>query len=287
MIKMPQAAAPTPVQNTHADTQHEKHPGITMSNAEYHAHDSISSTAMTFMDESYAHFKHRALFNYETATMDLGSAYHSLTLEPEKFDLEFSIEPDNARRNTTIGKQIWDDFEEKRAGRTAVAQTDVNTAIRMASNTTVILNELLGVENFHEHGWAERTFIVTDPATGLVLRCRPDFLTRTGVLLDLKSAAKFTDMDLKKSVTDRKYARATAFYIKVLGLAGIRVKRAALIFAESTQGSMVKVRTFPDHIISEEMRKLDEQLIGYAKYLSGENKATIAKNIEPWPEREE
>ena len=282
MIKMPQAA-PAPVQDQTTPAA----PGLTMSNAEYHAHDSISATGMTYMDESCAHFKHRGRFNYETATMDLGSAFHTLTLEPHNFDLEFISQPENAKRNTTIGKQMWEDHEEKRAGRISISKADVDKAAIMAGNTTVILNELLGVDNFHDHGWAERTFIVTDPETGLQLRCRPDFLTFKGILLDLKSAAKFTDRDLKGSVTERKYARATAFYIKVLGIAGVPVKRSALVFAESTQGHMVKVRTIPDHILEEERVKLDDQLRGYARYMRGEEKAQIAKNIEPYPEREE
>jgi len=284
MLTMPPKEQPAASQPVSTKPQA---PGLTMTNAEYHAHDSISATAMTFMDESYAHFKHRKRFDYETATMDLGSAFHTLTLEPHNFELEFLPQPVGAKRNTTIGKQIWEDHEEKLAGRISIAAADVDKADRMAANTTVILNELLGVENFHDHGWAERTFIVTDPATGLQLRCRPDFLTFKGILLDLKSAAKFTDRDLKNSVTDRKYARATAFYKKVLGLAGVPIKRSALVFCESTQGHMVKVRTIPEHILEEEERKLNEQLMGYSKYLKGEAKAQIAKNIEPWPEREE
>ena len=76
-----------------------------MSNADYHADPAISSTSLKFMEESFIHFDNRHLFKFGTKTMNLGTAFHTLTLEPEKFSEEFAIEPINAPRNTVIGKQ--------------------------------------------------------------------------------------------------------------------------------------------------------------------------------------
>ena len=280
MIKMPQKAPEPKKDNPQT-------PGAHMTNSEYHDHPAISSTQLKLMDESYAHFKHSGLFKYTTDTMDFGTLVHTMTLEPETFEEEFSIQPKGAKINTTIGKQIWEDYEEKLNGRLSVKEDEVKLAESMAYNARIMMNELLSVEDFSRTGWSELSFIVVDPYTQLQLKCRPDFITKDGILLDLKTTSKINDRDLKSTVTDFNYARQVAFYIKVLELSGIKVRRAALVFAESTRGNMVKVRMFDDAILDEARRSIDEMLEGYSKYLRGEIKATIAKNITPWPEREE
>ncbi len=278
MIKMP--GAPTPKQNN-------PKPGHDLTNKEYHDNPAISSSELKLMDESYAHFKNKELFKYTTPTMDFGTLVHTMTLEPENFEFEFSVQPLGAKRNTTIGKQIWEDFEEKLNGRISVKDEEVTLAKDMARNATAIISELLGVEDFTKTGWPERSFVTTDPATQLQLKCRPDFITKDGIMLDLKTTSRISEKDLKATVTDFNYARQIAFYVKVLELSGIKVKRAALVFVESSGGNMVKVKMFDDVILQEARQSIDDMLVGYAKYLSGELKATIAKNISPWPEREE
>jgi len=278
MLKMPQPEQP--------QTQ-DIGPGIIMTNEEYHEHPAISSSQLKLMDESYAHFKHRELFKFTTGTMDFGTLVHTMTLEPETFDQEFSVQPVGAKKSTTIGKQKWEDHEAKLDGRISVGEDEVKLAAAMAVNAKAIINELLGVEDFTQAGYAERSFFAIDPATQLEIKCRVDFLTKALIMLDLKSTKRIDDRDLKSTVTDFNYARQIAFYEKVLELNGIKPKRSALVFAESAGGNFVKIRMFDDVIIDEARRDIDEKLIGYAKYLSGESKASIAKNILPWPEREE
>ena len=262
-------------------------PGIDMTNEEYHAHEAISSSDMKLLQESPAHLLNKKLFKYTTKNMDFGTLVHTMTLEPHNFDNEFLVQPVGAKRSTTIGKQKWEQHEADLGTRISVPQDDIALATKMAHNATVIINELLRVDNFHDHGWAERSFFVTDPETGLQLKVRPDFLTKGGIMLDIKTTSKISDRDLKSAVTDYEYARQVAFYTKALGIAGITVNKAALVFIETGGGNMVKVRFFDSNTLTEETYNLGVMLEGYAAHLDGSRRIPLAKEITPWQKRED
>ena len=83
--------------------------------------------------------------------MNLGTAFHTLTLEPEKFSEEFAIEPVNAPRNTTIGKQKWEHFESELNGRSPISQKDFEVAETMAQNARIIGETLFNKEGENEN----------------------------------------------------------------------------------------------------------------------------------------
>jgi len=247
-----------------------------MSNKEYHEHSAISSTTLGYMDESFVHFDNRKLFKFGSKAMNLGTAFHTLTLEPEKFEEEFAIEPINAPKNTTIGKQKWEYFEETLNGRTAISNDDYEKAKVMANNARVI-----GESLFNKTAQVEHSFIVTDPETGLLLKCRPDFLvSNEGILIDLKSTANADEYELKKSISKYEYVRQLAFYIKVLEIAGINIKIAALFFTPTTAPHMPKIRYVDQRKIDEARQDIDTMLKSYADYKAGNTQAKIAKLIE-------
>ncbi len=264
---------PTP----EAPPQETKH----MTNEEYHAHPAISSTDLKLLEESSAHLENKVLFKYTTDSMDFGTLVHTLTLEPHNFDNEFLVQPVGAKRNTTIGKQKWEMHEADLSGRISIAQGDVAKAWRMAQNATTIINKLLMVDDFLQIGRAEETHILTDQNTGLQIKCRPDFLTNSDILLDIKTIADISTRGIKKAVTEYNYPRSLAFYKHVLGQKGRRIKRAALVFIESSNGHMVKVRFFDANTDANSTIEVQELLGAHAAYVAG-GSFSIAHEVTPY-----
>jgi len=247
-----------------------------MSNKDYHANPAISSTTLKYMEESFVHFDNRKLFKFGSKAMNLGTAFHTLTLEPEKFEQEFAIEPIDAKRNTTIGKAKWEDFEETLNGRDQISNDDYEKAKVMSANARAI-----GETLFSKEAEIENSYIVTDPETGLILKCRPDFLVaQDGILIDLKSTMNADEYELKKSISKYDYVRQLAFYIKVLEIAGIKIKTAALFFVPTSAPHMPKIRFVAQDKLDQARQDIDNMLKDYAEYKAGNKQATIAKLIE-------
>ena len=145
--------------------------GFIMTNNEYHSLEAISSTSLKFLEESSLHFENRDLFKMESPSLNLGTAVHTLTLEPEKFNEEFAKEPKNAPKNATIGKAKWAEFEENLGEKTPIGIKDLELGERMSLNLRTILHDYL------KTGIKERSFFST--YRGMQTKCRPDLMFET------------------------------------------------------------------------------------------------------------
>ncbi len=162
-----------------------------MSNADYHALPSVSSSQLKTILRSPAHY-HAAYLagaprKEPTASMVLGSLTHTLFLEPEQYGSEYIIAPDCDRR-TKDGKAVYAAFQDAADGMTIVTAEQRDTAHAMA-------RALCG-HQIHEAmtgGHAEASIFWTDEQTGLACRIRPDYhiapceMWPTGLIIDVKS----------------------------------------------------------------------------------------------------
>ena len=80
--------------------------GFIMSNNEYHSLDAVSSTSLKFLEESSLHFENRDLFKMDSPSLNLGTAVHTLTLEPEKFEELKKVKPGNLEEGKEILKDL-------------------------------------------------------------------------------------------------------------------------------------------------------------------------------------
>lgn len=91
------------------------------SNEQYHSSDAVSASALkTIKLKSIWHWLNDNFTG--TDATDLGSAIHSILLEPETFDKEFAFVPEGAKRNTIAGKKIWAEFNEEHQGKTHLSR---------------------------------------------------------------------------------------------------------------------------------------------------------------------
>jgi exodeoxyribonuclease VIII len=164
---------------------------IGMSNADYHAQPSVSSSQLKTILRSPAHYRAAYLEDAPrkepTASMVLGSLTHTLFLEPENFGSEYIIAPDCDRR-TKDGKAVYAAFQDAAEGLTIITADQLQTAQAMA-------NAMCGhiIHEAMTGGHAEASIFWTDEQTGLACRIRPDYhiapceMWPTGLIIDVKT----------------------------------------------------------------------------------------------------
>ena len=188
-----------------------------MTNAEYHALDAISSTAVKSVSkQSVAHWL--GATRKETPALAVGSAIHSLALEPEKNDVVRG--PETRRGNA------WKDAvaEAKTFNPDAIvlpeAEFDEIEKIAASARAHPVMQDYLE----HQDSKIEMSIVLTDPDYGFELRARPDlFNVSNGMMIDLKSTIDASPRGFARSAVNFGYFTQAAFYRRVLTLEGLPV----------------------------------------------------------------
>lgn len=153
-----------------------------MGNETYHGSDGISKSGlMMFADnpEKY-HWKYILGNDPDTTKkhLDVGQAFHTATLEPEKFEKFFIVAPP-LNKNSNAYKE-WKATIKK--DRVILDVKDYDMAMGMSQKVRrhpIARNLVVG-------GFAEASIFATDPETGELVKVRPDYKTGD-VVVDLKS----------------------------------------------------------------------------------------------------
>jgi len=245
-----------------------------MSNTEYHKLPEIGSSSLKHLEESSLHFENKDLFNMDSPSLNLGTAVHTLTLEPEKFDEEFSREPKNAPRNTTIGKAKWEAFNEALGDKTPIGGEDLEIAEEIARNFRAIMRDYLAT------GISERSFFSEE--MDIPMKCRPDLLFQTAdgwIIFDLKTTKDITKM--ARTIEDYRYDRAMAWYRRVKKANGYNIIGTVLAFAESagTEHS-VKLRMLNSEDLATADTEIDELLQKHQEFKKTGRVTGMIKPIE-------
>lgn len=185
-----------------------------MNNKDYHADVSrISKSGLDLVAKSPLHYWSKYLDpNREpespTPALILGSAFHSIVLEPHKFNTEFAVAP-KVDRKTSAGKQIWSDFEELNSHKTLLTSDQYDTIQRMRDS----VRNHPAVDALLSTGVAEQTLHWTDQATGVPCKARPDWMTARGIIVDLKSTEDASIEAFSRSSYSYRYHVQSAFYL--------------------------------------------------------------------------
>lgn len=204
-----------------------------MSNEEYHARPEFSSSQLKDMLRSGAHFySNHVLKEVERESktaMDFGTLAHTLFLEPDQFEAEFAVLPEDAPKcptetmlkaknpsPDTLGKiAFWENFEAEHAGKIIVTAEQIQGAQRIVEN----LKQLsMYAEMQNNFGMAEASIFFTDPAFDLELRIRPDWHIAPckafpfGLILDLKTTTDARPNAFSKKCGDFGYDLSAAMY---------------------------------------------------------------------------
>jgi hypothetical protein len=161
----------------------------------YHGLPLISASGLKVIDSDCpAQFRHD-LDNPDdggTIATDIGTAAHLIFLEPEDFTRK--VEPLNVDSyQSKAAREARDAAREQ--GRTPLRAKDYETILAMRE---ALFRQ---VGNLFVGGVPERTYIWRDPRTGVLCKCRPDYV-RPELLIDFKTSGSANPRAFRSRVFD-------------------------------------------------------------------------------------
>jgi exodeoxyribonuclease VIII len=207
---------------------------IGMPDDAYHSHDSVSKSMLDLVNRSPAHLAY-AQEKDQTRGMVIGSAIHCAILEPLRFDKEYMILKGVTKRTESTYKQAIKQRDEALTLTEAEGDNVLGMQEAMQLNPTAI-------KELKKDGYAELSAFVTCPVTGLLLRCRYDWVTLyDNNCIDLKKTQDVRYEAFQKSVANYRYHVQDAFYSYVYKLITGNKLRFRFLTVEEQQPHANKV----------------------------------------------
>lgn len=185
-----------------------------ISNDAYHGGAGISKSGLDVVARSPLHYWSKYLDPQRerrepTASMRLGTAIHTAVLEPGEFANRHHVAPAVDRR-TKDGKAMWVEAEDAAAaaGAELISNEDAQVCIRIAEQ---VRSHPTAVKVFST-GQAELSCYWTDEETGVLCKCRPDWLGLP-LVVDLKSTEDASVEGFARSAWTYRYWVQAAWYM--------------------------------------------------------------------------
>lgn len=180
---------------------------LVLTNTEYHQHPAVGSSSLKHMLKSPAHYNYN-LKNPVVATpaMLLGSAIHEAILEPNLFEANVVVMPKFEGKGSVALKDAW---LMQNHGKRILKQDDFDMIqnIVQAVKMNKLASQLLST------GAAEESYFWQDPDTGIVCKCRPDYLREKHILVDVKSTIDASMDGFPTQIARHKYHLQAAYYL--------------------------------------------------------------------------
>lgn len=182
-----------------------------LSNAAYHASPGLSNSGLSDLLRSPWHFYSLHLdpnrpAEDQTAAQLAGTLAHTLILEPETFEQFYAVGPE-----VTRSTKVWKEFEASNPGRMCIKPSELEPARLQA--TSVRSHPRLG--QLLSAGRAEVSAYWTDLETGVLCRCRPDWVhtsTLGAILVDVKTCGDARPEEFTRQIARMGYHRQAAWY---------------------------------------------------------------------------
>lgn len=265
---------PEPQSHVPDDIQPGIYFGVT--NEAYHAGPGVSKSQLDDIADTPAIYlwrKNAPVDTEKTKPLDIGTAFHCCTLEPDEFSNRFILAPEFNRR-TSAGKEEEKAFLESCAssGKTVITAEEGRKLDLMRQS---IMALPLGKWLLESAGFCESSIYWEDTETGLLCRCRPDkIITEYNWIVDVKTTA-----DIHKFRTayyDYRYHVQDAFYSDGYRAQFNEIPTFVFLVASTT----IECGRYPVEIF---MMGDDAKLAGQREYRR--NLQTLAEclNSDEWP----
>lgn len=186
---------------------------VVMDNEPYHQAAGISKSHLDEVARSPRHYWNRYLNpNYRrpepTEAMRLGSAIHAAMLEPDVFAKQYCMRPPGIDLRTTIGKQRFAAFEAENLGKDILKEDDHRLCMDLAK----ALRDHPVAGPLFSDGKSEQCYFATDPETGALVKCKPDWQIDNGMMVDLKSTTDASPSTFSRDVAKYRYFVQSPWY---------------------------------------------------------------------------
>lgn len=212
-----------------ANVQPGLYPGL--ANEVYHACPGISNSGLAQIDKSPWHYYSRCIDPKRPPAEEKpgqfeGELMHCALLEPDQFDTRYVLGP-TLNRNTKAWKE-WV-AHNTQDGRVAIQGDQYEKAMAQAASARALPDVAAAVVS----GDREVSAFWRDPVTGVLCRCRPDFVHDAGnnrvVLLDAKGYSSADPHEFARQAARKGYHRQAAYYSDGYALAA-EVEVLAFVF---------------------------------------------------------
>lgn len=206
-----------------------------MSNDDYHSSIGISKSGLDLVEISPLHYWQKYLApkdedeeqKQDKGHFKLGTAIHTAILEPEEFYDRYILLPEDAPRKpsktqreakkpsdeTLYAIGWWDDFNAKCEANGVVIldqkEMKLCDGVIQSVRGSRIGRKIFGMSG----GQPEVSVYWNDPVTGVLCKCRPDYLVNPGFVLDVKSTKSAAPDDFMRSAFNYGYHMQAAWYL--------------------------------------------------------------------------
>lgn len=182
-----------------------------MSMEDYQKAEGVSRSMLVNMLRSPAHaLYHKEHSKVATPAMVLGSAFHTLVLEPELFDKEYLVA--QIDRRTKEGKAIAEKAKEENLQVLNSDEMNTLTMMQYAIKSNHAASTLL------KNGEAETSYF--GQLNDVLCKCRADFKCNDGIVVDLKSCLDASPEAFNRSILSMSYHVQAAFYLDLMEACG-------------------------------------------------------------------
>ena len=187
-----------------------------MSNQKYHSVSGTSKSALALLKKSPAHYAERYIYGEpqeHKAVFDIGTAFHTRTLEPEKYKEQVFCGPTEYKKSKAE-KIAWGEFESIRPGKIILRPSEYKMIEEMAASAYAHPEARKYLE---AEGGVEESFFAKDPITGQLCKCRPDKrIPSMAKLMDMKSTDDASPSAFSKACLNFTYYLQDPFYRDVV-----------------------------------------------------------------------
>jgi len=244
-----------------------------LSNDDYHADkQSISRSGLMDFDKSPYHYWAKHInpdrpVNEPTPAMILGSAAHTLILEPEKWGDFYAVMPEK-KLLKDVGREEYDANQDRIEAvkqnlgkKTILSFNDYMTLRGMKAAFEVNLN---AVGLLHETE-IEKSFFWRCPISGLMLKCRPDFLSRN-YIGDLKTCADASPRAFQNAIATGAYhVQGAMIRAAVDQLEGRRIDNVIFIAIETKYPYAMGIYVLDEYALEAGHKKYQELAVSLAQ----------------------
>ena len=246
-------------------------PGIykDLSIEKYHSSEGLSKTGLCLLDEAPALYEHYYLgekrLSKDSPSKRLGKMFHAMM--DGSFEDEYAVGP-TVRRNTNI----WKEFVSENPNKECVQESEVSESRQMVKK----IHEFGPTKDLlKDDGLYETSFFWKDPATGLLCKCRPDYISSDyKTVVDFKTARAADPESFRWDAYKYHYYVSSAFTLDgIQSTTGIRPDR--YIF-------LVILNSAP-HLVSAYEATPDEIELGQAFIWRGLHTFKACRDSGRWP----